>query len=183
MVAGKRRAAIARCGDALGIVDANIEEHRGHTGIDVLGKILAWGDRRRGPELVAEGRLQNLLGGRDNSGIVDHRLDTLGNLDIRCRRIHHGGDRFGGTFNSIMNLSAHVRFEGSNGAEQDRLVGNDVARGAGMERADGDHAEFGGSFSRLMTLCTSTTKRDAIITGSMVACGTAPWPPRPLNLM
>ena len=82
-----------------------------------------------------------------------------------------------------MHLGAHVRFEGSNGAEQDRLVGNDVVRGAGMERADGDHAEFVGSFSRLMTLCTSTTKRDAIITGSMVACGTAPWPPRPLNLM
>jgi hypothetical protein len=66
-----------------------------------------------------------------------------------------------------MYLGAHVRFEGSDGAEQDRLVGNDVVRGAGMERADGDNAEF---FSRLMTLCTSTTKRDAIITGSMVAC-------------
>jgi len=31
-----------------------------------------------------------------------------------------------------------------------------------------------GSFSRLITLCTSTTKRAAIITGSMVDCGTAP---------
>jgi hydrophobe/amphiphile efflux-1 (HAE1) family protein len=48
---------------------------------------------------------------------------------------------------------------------------------------EGEAENSAGSFSRLMTLCTSTTKRDAIITGSMVACGTAPWPPRPLNRM
>ncbi len=32
-----------------------------------------------------------------------------------------------------------------------------------------EHAEPVGSFSRLITLCTSTTKRAAIITGSMVS--------------
>jgi hypothetical protein len=31
-----------------------------------------------------------------------------------------------------------------------------------------------GSFSRLITLCTSTMKREAITTGSMVDCGVAP---------
>ena len=40
-----------------------------------------------------------------------------------------------------------------------------------------------GSFSRLITLCTSTMKRAAIITGSIVVCGAEPWPPRPWNLI
>ncbi len=38
-----------------------------------------------------------------------------------------------------------------------------------------------GSFSRLTTLCRSTTKRAASSTGSMVTAGMEPWPPRPLN--
>ena len=40
-----------------------------------------------------------------------------------------------------------------------------------------------GSFSRLITLCRSTTKRAAIITGSMVLSGAEPWPPRPLKVI
>jgi hypothetical protein len=40
-----------------------------------------------------------------------------------------------------------------------------------------------GSFSRLITLWTSTTKRLAIMIGSMVALGLAPWPPRPLKVI
>ncbi len=39
------------------------------------------------------------------------------------------------------------------------------------------------SFSRLITLCTSTMKRPAIITGSMVVCGREPWPPLPLKVI
>jgi hypothetical protein len=82
-----------------------------------------------------------------------------------------------------MHPGAHVRFEGSDGAEQDRLVGNDVPAVPAWSEPMETTPNSVGSFSRLLTLCTSTTKRDAIITGSMVACGTAPWPPRPLNLM
>ncbi len=40
-----------------------------------------------------------------------------------------------------------------------------------------------GSFSRLTTVWTSTTKRAAIATGSMVLSGAEPWPPRPLNVI
>ena len=40
---------------------------------------------------------------------------------------------------------------------------------------------FAASFSRLMTLCTSTMKWPAIITGSMVTCGREPWPPLPVK--
>ncbi len=38
-----------------------------------------------------------------------------------------------------------------------------------------------GSFSRLITVCTSTTKRAAIVIGSTDLSGAEPWPPRPLN--
>src|ERR1700687_6259721 len=63
-------------------------------------------------------------------------------------------------------------FEGADGSEHHHVVGNDVLGSAAMDRADADHTEFGRvfrSFSRLITLCTSTMKRAAIITGSVVA--------------
>ena len=40
-----------------------------------------------------------------------------------------------------------------------------------------------GSFSRLMTVCTSSIKRAAMTTGSIVRSGIAPWPPRPLKVI
>src|SRR5215469_5596530 len=183
MVAGKRRAALARGSDALWIVDADIEEHRGHAGIDVLGKILARGDRRRGPELVAEGRLQHLLGGRDNSGIVDDRLDTLADVNIRCRRIRHGATPL-----AVRSIPSCILARTS-GLKVLKVPNRTASSGMMLPAVPAWSEPMEttpnsvGSFSRLITLCTSTTKRDAIITGSMVACGTAPWPPRPLNLM
>ena len=40
-----------------------------------------------------------------------------------------------------------------------------------------------GSFSRLITVCTSTTKRAAMAIGSSALSGAAPWPPRPLKVI
>jgi hypothetical protein len=42
---------------------------------------------------------------------------------------------------------------------------------------------FAESFSRLITLCTSTMKWAACITGSIVVCGREPWPPLPLKVI
>src|SRR5471030_3308473 len=40
-----------------------------------------------------------------------------------------------------------------------------------------------GSFSRLISVCTSTTKRAAMAIGSSALSGAEPWPPRPLKVI
>src|SRR6266446_1855201 len=181
MSVGKRRPTLVGRRPLFWRVHADIEHHRRHAGSGKFGEILSRGVRRCPAQLLAKRYFQCLLGRRDHGGIVDDRFNTLDDLDLRWRRIRHGGDRSGGTSIPSCILARtsglKVLMVPSRTASSGMMLPAVPAWSEPMETTPNSV----GSFSRLMTLCTSTTKRDAIITGSMVACGAAPWPPRPLN--
>jgi len=52
-----------------------------------------------------------------------------------------------------------------------------------MDRTNADDAEFDRVFFPADHALHVDDERAAISTGSMVACGDAPWPPRPWNVM
>ena len=105
------------------LVDADIEKHRRHPGIDEFGEILTRRTRRRRPELVTKRCLQHLLGGRDHPGIVRHGLGTLGDLDVGCRRILHRGYGLGRPLDPRQHFGAHFRLEGADGSGHQHFVG------------------------------------------------------------
>jgi len=72
-----RTFALAGGSDALRLVDADSEEHRGHASVDELRIIFAGRDGRRWPELVAERRFQHLFCRGNHAGIIDHGLGAL----------------------------------------------------------------------------------------------------------
>ena len=105
--------------------------------------IFAGCDGRYWPELVAERGFQHFFCRGNHAGIIDHGLDALGDRDHGLRRIRHGGDRLRCPLDTSEHLGAHLRLEAAHGARQHHFVGNDVFRGAAVDRTDADNAKFG----------------------------------------
>src|SRR5262249_57692369 len=77
-----RAVALAGRGDALRLVDADTEEHRGHASIDELRIIFAWRAGRRWRELVAERRFQHFFCRGNYAGIIDYALAAPDAFDL-----------------------------------------------------------------------------------------------------
>lgn len=63
------------------------------------------------------------------------------------------------------------------------MIGDDVALGPGGEAADGEDRRLPGAVSREITVCNRITIIAANTTGSTVACGMEPCPPRPWTVI